>query len=126
MAQAINTLGVIPDFPISNPAYKTGADKTATVNDIDLGATGLWFIQAKISVKANGGTLTYRLVLSDTVAPYTNPQDIVPVMTMTTSSTGMFVLTGMGNNSTSRYLNIVAAVGTSVSFDYEVFGTTVA
>ena len=126
MAQAITTLGILPVNPINNYPYSKGADAAATVNAIDLGSADLWFVQVKLSVKANDNTLTLALFLSEDNAGITNPQYITPVFTIGSAHTGVFILRGMGNSAASRYLNIEVTAGGTVAIDYEVFPARVA
>lgn len=123
-AQAINTLGVIPDYPVANQAYVKGADASADVNGIDLGSAQYWAVTVKMNVKTNTGTLTVALFMSDAANGTGNVHYITDVKTFVSANTGMLLMTGMGNRS-QQYLNIDVTIGTATTYDYEVFATPV-
>lgn len=124
MAQGIKTLGVMPTDPVGWPVRKTDIDKSADVNGIDLGVADYWYVKAKISVKANGGTLTCALFASDAANGTGNIEYITPIVTVPTNGIGPIILEGVMNIS-QQYLNIDMTIGTSVTFDYEVFASPV-
>jgi hypothetical protein len=117
--------GVLPaDAAVAWPYHSTQADKTADVLNpsIDLGAAAFWYVNVKAQLKASGGVNSFVLQSADALAGTGNVQTISQSISFASTLLGSALANGWFPRS-QQYLNIDLTVGTSATWDFDVWAT---
>jgi hypothetical protein len=125
MAYAILVAGVMPlDAAVAWPFHTTLADKTADVINpsTDLGSAAFWYVNVKAQLKASGGVNSFILQSADALAGTGNVQQISQPISFGSTLLGSAVASGFFPRS-QQYLNIDLTVGTSATWDFDVWAT---
>jgi len=125
MAYAILVTGVVPpDGSVAWPFRIQLADKTADVINpsVDLLQAAFWFVNVKLQVKASGGVQTFLIQSADALAGTGNVKQLAGVVSFGSTLLGTAIISGWFPLS-QQYLNIDITIGTSCTYDAEVWGT---
>lgn len=125
MAYAILVTAVQPaDAAVAWPFRLQLADKTADVINpsTDMGFAAFWFVNVKAQIKASGGVNSVIIQSADALAGTGNVKQLGNALSFGSTLLGSGTLSGWFPLS-QQYLNIDLTIGTSATWDFEVWGT---
>jgi len=125
MAYAILVTSAMPlDGTVSWPFHTTLADKTADVINpsVDLGQAAFWFVAVKAQLKASGGVNSFILQSADALAGTGNVQQLGNSQSFGSTLLGSTIAHGWFPRS-QQYLNIDLTIGTSATWDFDIWAT---
>lgn len=127
MAYAILVADVMPlDAAVAWPFHTTLADKTADVINpsVDLGAAAFWFVNVKAQIKASGGVNSVIIQSADALAGTGNVKQLGNALSFGSTLLGCGTLSGWFPLS-QQYLNVDLTIGTSATWDFDIWATPV-
>lgn len=127
MAYAILVAAVMPpESAVAWPFRIQLADKTADVINpsVDLLQAAFWFVNVKAQIKASGGVNSVIIQSADALAGTGNVKQLGNSLSFGSTLLGAGTLAGWFPLS-QQYLNIDLTIGTSATWDFEVWGTPV-
>lgn len=125
MAYAILVDSVVPPAtPVAWPFHIQLADKTADVINpsVDLLQAAFWFVQVKAQIKASGGVNSFLLQSANVLAGTGNVSQLGNAVSFGSTLLGTAFAQGWFPLS-QQYLNIDLTVGTSATWDFDVWAT---